>query len=215
MGTAIIHEDVAWLAHIIVHSEKRNRGYGKAITEYLIKKSPAKDCRSINLVATDLGAPVYEKLGFITETEYVFFKDVDTVKNIPLPGFFEQIQSKHHQQIAKLDHLASGENRFIHLQEHFETGYVYLNNNTLEGFYLPSFGDGLIISQNEKSGLELMKYRLQNKNHAVFPVNNKIALEFIQELGITENRRAKRMWLKQKTGWKPEYIYNRIGGNLG
>ena len=35
-GTSIIHNDVAWLAHIIVHPDHRNQGIGKLITESLI-----------------------------------------------------------------------------------------------------------------------------------------------------------------------------------
>ncbi|MBL0009542.1 MAG: GNAT family N-acetyltransferase [Saprospiraceae bacterium] len=73
-GTAIIHHDVAWLAHIIVHPDFRNQGIGKLITESLVKMAHAKSCDTLYLLATELGEPVYRKIGFETETEYLFFK---------------------------------------------------------------------------------------------------------------------------------------------
>jgi len=33
IGTTIIHNDIAWLAHIIVHPDKRNKGIGQLITQ--------------------------------------------------------------------------------------------------------------------------------------------------------------------------------------
>ena len=62
IGTAVIHNDVAWLAHIIVHAENRNQGIGRLITQSLVNNSQAKNCDTIYLIATDLGAPVTPKL---------------------------------------------------------------------------------------------------------------------------------------------------------
>ena len=72
-STAIIHHEVAWLAHIIVHPDFRNQGIGKLITESLVKMAHAKSCDTLYLLATELGEPVYRKVGFETETEYLFF----------------------------------------------------------------------------------------------------------------------------------------------
>ena len=74
IGTTVIHNDIAWLAHIIVHHDNRNKGIGQLITQTLVDSSKAKKCHTIYLIATDLGAPVYEKIGFETETEYLFFR---------------------------------------------------------------------------------------------------------------------------------------------
>src|SRR5687768_7617782 len=76
IGCSIIHNNVAWLAHIIVHPHFRSRGIGRRVTEKLIDLSKSKGCETINLIATELGSPVYEKIGFITDTEYIFFKDL-------------------------------------------------------------------------------------------------------------------------------------------
>src|SRR5687768_8307973 len=76
IGTTIIHNSSAWLAHIIVHPDERNKGLGQLITKTLMDEATSRNCDFISLIATDLGEPVYAKLGFTTDTEYIFFKDV-------------------------------------------------------------------------------------------------------------------------------------------
>ncbi len=77
VGTALVHQDVAWLAHIIVHPAYRNRGIGTTITQKLLAIARDRKCETIYLCATKLGARVYKKLGFETETEYLFFRNLN------------------------------------------------------------------------------------------------------------------------------------------
>ena len=44
IGTTIIHNDIAWLAHIIVHPDSRNQGIGQLITQTLVDSVKAKSC---------------------------------------------------------------------------------------------------------------------------------------------------------------------------
>ena len=74
LGTLIVHNDSAWLAHIIVHPGLRKKGIGQLITKTLMDAAFLKHCDLLTLIATDVGEPVYSKLGFETDTEYVFFE---------------------------------------------------------------------------------------------------------------------------------------------
>ena len=74
VGAAIIHNEIAWLAHIIVHPDYRKKGIGKTISQTLVDNSKSHHCETIYLIATELGAPVYAGIGFETETEYLMFK---------------------------------------------------------------------------------------------------------------------------------------------
>ena len=214
IGAAIIHNDVAWLAHIIVHRDNRNQGIGRIITQSLIDISRSKDCHTVYLVATDPGEPVYKKLGFEIETEYIFFKYPEPNMDWITSNAIIPFDAKHKIQIALLDKKISGEERMMHLEEFLAGSYVYIQNEVIEGFYLPALGDGLIVSDKITAGLELMKFRLTTKNHAVFPVDNIAAITFMHENNFIEFRRAKRMRLGPTRNWQPENIYNRIGGNL-
>lgn len=64
VGTIIIHQKSAWLAHIIVHPEHRKKGLGELITRTLIDAAINKGCKVVSLIATESGEPVYKKCGF-------------------------------------------------------------------------------------------------------------------------------------------------------
>jgi N-acetylglutamate synthase-like GNAT family acetyltransferase len=211
IGTAIIHNKTAWLAHIIVHPDYRNQSIGKTITQTLVEMSYSKGCETIYLLATELGEPVYKKIGFEIETEYLFFKgeiineaDVNS-ENIVV------FNPKFKEQFSILDQQVSGENRMFHLEQYLSNSFLYLENKQVKGFYLPNFGDGLIIATTILAGQELMKLRITSKDYAVFPVDNIIATEFVTQNNFKEIRIQKRMRLGKERNWQPTNIYNRIG----
>ena len=215
IGTTILHNDVAWLAHIIVHDNYRNQGIGKLITENLVEVAHAKKCATIYLLATELGEPVYRKIGFEAETDYLMFKGekikeavTDFEKIIPYRSDFKN-------QITSMDRHVSGEDRMFHLEPHLSSGFVYLQDNIVAGYYLPTFGDGLIIANMKTAGQELMKFRLTTKDNAAFPGDNLHAAEIMRQYNFKEVRIQKRMRLGKKRDWQPQDLYNRIGGNLG
>ncbi len=214
-GTTIIHHDVAWLAHILVHPDHRNQGIGRFITLKLIETAKAKHCNTIYLLATELGEPVYSKVGFEPETEYLLFKgEIQSDKDL-ISKHISACTPDFKKQISLLDRHVSGEDRMFHLESHLSSGYVYLEENKVMGYYLPGLGDGLIIASTKEAGQELMRMRLTTKDFAVFPTDNLPATEFMQLQHFKEIRRQKRMRLGKQRNWEPAMIYNRIGGNLG
>lgn len=215
VGCTIMHEDVAWLAHIIVHPDFRKQGLGTAITMKLIEQAKEKNADTIYLIATDLGSPVYSKLGFITETEYLFYKDVSLQVKYIATDKIIPFKEKYFNNLCDLDKTLSTENRIGHLLNHCNAGYLYLENKKLTGFYLPTFGDGLILAQNPSAGIELLKLHLSKNDKAFFPQENLIAYQFMKDNSFDYFRKAKRMRLGKKRNWSAESIYNRIGGNLG
>lgn len=215
IGATIIHHDTAWLGHIIVHKEKRGKGIGRLITEKLIEIAKSEKCQTIHLIATDLGAPVYEKAGFRTETEYLFFKDLK-IEN-PVVNFenIHNYKEDHKNVITIIDKVNSAEERMCEIENHLEKGFVYYDKNTIEGFYLPTLGEGLIIANNSTAGIELLKFHLSTTTKVAFPKANLAGISFLYENGFKEFSKAKRMTLGKKKEVKFENIYNRIGGNIG
>jgi N-acetylglutamate synthase and related acetyltransferases len=214
LGTTIIHSDVAWLGHIIVDSDYRCRGIGSRITRTLIEISEKYRCSTIYLIATELGEFIYKKIGFVTETEYLVHTDVRK-KDWVISDHIYPYEHRYREEIRKLDKQISGEDRMIHLEEHFKSGRIYYSNNRLEGYYMPTWGEGLIIASTEKGGIELLKAHLKNKERVVIPQNNHIARRFLQETGVGEVKAIKRMRLGSERQVHFFNIYNRIGGNLG
>ncbi|MFA5833347.1 MAG: GNAT family N-acetyltransferase [Bacteroidota bacterium] len=215
IGTTIIHHDVAWLAHIIVHKEYRKRGIGQFITEALVEDAKSKNCETIYLLATDLGAPVYEKVGFETETEYLFFKEIKLGKSEKLLVNIELYKEEFSEEVERMDRIISSEVRMFHLKSHLPHGFVYKNNSSIDGFYFPTFGDGLILANTKSAGIALLQLHLQSNERVVFPKNNVAVKNYLNGKGFQEVLTGKRMRLGKKRDVKFENIYNRIGGNLG
>lgn len=215
MGTAIVHNDIAWLAHIIVHPDQRNKGIGRFITQTMVDNLLSKGFESIYLTATDLGEPVYRKIGFEAETEYLFYKDIKADERWSISKNIIPFNSSFKGQVHQLDLKVSGEDRMVQLASFLTGGYVYVVRHIVEGFYLPAFGEGLVVASSASAGLELMKFRLTSKENAVFPIDNEIASRFMEARSYQPFKQSKRMRLGKKRSWDPGSIYNRIGGNLG
>lgn len=215
VGATIMHNDVAWLAHIIVHPDYRNRGIGKRITHALIEGIDQRICKTIYLVATALGEPIYEKLGFETETEYVFYKNLAQDKSyIPSANIFAY-NEKYKEDIRRMDQSVSGENRFFHFEPHLSTASVYVSHNRVEGFYVPDFHEGFIVASTSKAGIELIHLRLQSKNTAAFPIDNTDAAAYMAIHGYEPFKAAKRMRLGEFREVVFTGMFNRIAGSIG
>lgn len=215
VGCTIFHDDVAWLGHIIVHPNHRQKGIGQFITKTLIDIAFVS-CSTINLIATDMGAPVYEKLGFTTITNYLFFENIQIPnQNISISNIVSY-QPQFYEQVLKLDKICSSENRIYLYKDYLTKGLVYLDNEEVKGFYLPEFGEGLLIANNFEAGISLLKYHLNNKsNIIVFPEDNLLLQNFLHSLGYKPYRMAKRMMLGNTRVLNLEMMFGRIAGNIG
>ena len=63
-GVATVSGQVGWVGTIWVAPALRRRGLGRAITEAVTEELEGAGCRTLVLVATDAGRPLYERLGF-------------------------------------------------------------------------------------------------------------------------------------------------------
>lgn len=215
MGTSIIHQDIAWLGHIFVDKNEWGKSYGKSITLELIRIAQVHGCRSIQLIATDMGAHLYHKIGFKESTNYLFFKDVRLTSPYPPDEHISRYTPAYRNAILDMDHSVSGEYRSIELEKQLNHSYVYLADGKVLGYYCPALGDGLIIAEQRTAGLALLQFHASSNPALVLPKNNLDALSFLYNAGYKEYRSAKRMYLGEEIPVKFSNIYNRIGGNIG
>lgn len=215
IGCCIIHHNQAWLGHIIVDKNMRNKGLGKSITKHLVEIANSYHCSSMHLIATELGYPVYEALGFKVLTEYIFFKKYKDINFPVIDSKIKQFSNGFLDKIYALDKELSGEDRKEEITEYLDLGYYFINDNELLGFYLPDFGEGLILAKIDNVGLELLKLHINNKDVVIIPKENKSATKFLLENNFVEESRAKRMIIGKDNGVKLDSIFNRIAGNLG
>ena len=216
IGTTLKHKDTVWLAHIIVHPEFRNRGIGKRITDALVKSVDRRKYKTIYLIATELGYPVYLKSGFEIETEYA---DFDILHGIPpdyeISSSIIPFNENHRSEILKLDKFVTGESRENRLNEHIQNSFVFLSEGKVCGAYFPKLGEGLIIAYEEEAGIELIKLRLKKMKNAFFPIDNKAAFEFYSSGNFKFDKYSKRMRLGKEKKLHLENMYNRVSGQIG
>src|SRR5688500_12498355 len=75
VGTSIATHNgpVGWVGLVFVAPERRGRGLGGDLTAATLDRFKELGCRSVALAATELGQPVYERLGFEADGQYVVF----------------------------------------------------------------------------------------------------------------------------------------------
>jgi GNAT superfamily N-acetyltransferase len=215
LGTLILHGPTAWLAHIIVDPEKRGQGLGKLITQTLVDYAYNKACRSIYLIATTLGEPVYNSLGFKTETEYLFYKLPETASHISIFPEIIQYSPDWKNEIKAMDYRISGEHRTVEFENDLESTWLYIKYGRLGGYYISNWREGFIGAENKDAGTQLMQMRLQSNAISIFPKNNTTAVDYMEQLNLLPFRSAKRMFLGHPLVWKESEVYQRVGGNLG
>ncbi len=215
IGAMIRFKKTAWLAHIIVDPEYRNQGLGFDIVTDLIFMAHKNGYQTLSLIATDLGAAVYARAGFVEQTRYLFFTSPMDIQRRQQSACIHPVRPRDENQILNLDRRISGEDRKKLLKHTLATGLVYRTENRIEGFYLPDLGEGLAVASNDIAGLALMAERIINTRQVVIPAQNREGIRFLEEKGFNHKSTARRMIYGEPYSFKPDGLFSRIGGNFG
>src|SRR5437667_357273 len=84
-GLGLAHGPVGWVGTIFVAPELRRSGLGGALTRAVDDELEARGCRTVVLIATSMGRPVYEREGFGVLDEQVRF----SIDGLPGGGTWE------------------------------------------------------------------------------------------------------------------------------
>jgi GNAT superfamily N-acetyltransferase len=214
-GMFFLFEENAWLGWILVHKKFRNQGIGSAISKHLIEKAGAMGAKNFILTATELGLPIYEKLGFKTTSYYRFFNSPETVKPQYDKSKIRNATKNDLEEILQLDFEATGERRIKLIESQLEDCMVIFDNG-INGFYMPNLGNGFIVARNYLSGKELLNFRLKrNTKPIVVPDGNRDIINYLLQKGFTEGYKIPRMVLGSEPIWNPKMIFSRAAGYCG
>ena len=216
IGAHIRFEHTAWLAHIIVNPDYRRQGVGRKITEWLVSDLERSDVQTISLIASDMGRPLYSKLGFREEIKYAYLRNgKEMSESLDVKSDVCPISDTHENQIMYIDRQATGEERTNLLKPFLKDGFVYQIGKEIHGFFLPSLGEGLIVAQSDVAGTELLKLKCRNCNSITLPIITIAGINLLRNIGYSEFQQASRMVLGKNLDFKPQCIFSRIGGNFG
>ena len=217
VGQLVMNKEYCWLGNIITHTDFRRKGIGVLITKELIRIGKEEGAHSILLIATQLGEPLYKKLGFEFVSNYLFFRNPAPASVSFSNPNIRPARSDDHAQILSMDKMASGEDRHLMLQFHFDNCFVHSSNtSSIDGFHMPDLGEGLIVAQTTAAGFQLFEKRQSaGKPIIVIPKENFAMRQILEEKGYQAYREAQFMKIGPMKSWRPEMIYGHIGGNLG
>lgn len=216
-GNLMVFGTICWIGNIVVSEKHRKKGFGTKITEFLIRKAGELGANTFNLVATELGEPIYRTMGFETECMYEFYALEGNPARLKLSPNIRLSDPSDIGGILNLDYRITRERRdeLIHL---FPDSIQVIQDpgGKLEGYFVRSLGDGFIGAENSTSGIELLNAKLScGDKKIVVPSVNSAAKDFVIQHGFEKSMELPRMTLGKKCNWKPGCIYSRGTGYCG
>ena len=187
------------------------------MTKELIRQLDNRVYKTVYLDATTEGYPMYTKLGFVVEDDYIHLqRTLQTEEIIHFdPSFIRPFQPQDFHPLFHLDFKATGEYRKGIFSEWLKEAYVFEDNGIIEGFYLPHIGNRPIIARSRPVGRELLKYHLSRHTNVVVPSQNEAALTFLEQNHLQAFRWTKKMRLGPERTHNLGMLFNRVSGQLG
>ena len=151
VGTSVlsINGSVGWIGTVWVDPAWRRRGIGLDLTRATIEEADGAGCRTLVLVATEAGRPLYERLGFEVQTWYRILQ-IDGLDGPAADPRIRAFRAGDLGAMAALDAAATGEDR-THLLHAFAapdtTRVLARDDGSLGGFVVRApWGGGATIA---------------------------------------------------------------------
>ena len=225
-ASAVAHgARIGWIGMILVHPEFRRRGIATSLMNRCIEHLRNKGIESIKLDATDLGRPVYLKLGF--KDELPICRYAGRKPSLPsAPADVRPIAPADWSPIAAMDRAAFDADRLplLKLLCHeglsgvVETsGRIQAYGFARRGFHASSIGP--VVAANPQAARSLILALLEKLPagdvYWDFMPDNAPCREMAESLGFTVARQLTRMYLGAMNPGKMHMIFGGAGFELG
>jgi GNAT superfamily N-acetyltransferase len=218
-GLAAAQGPVGWVGVIWTAPASRGRGVGTAMTSAVADVLEATGCETLALIATDLGRPVYERLGFRAIGAEVMLRSSSGPERPagkhpagkhPAGIRIRPYESTDLDVVAALDREATGEDRGTILRAATD-GWIAEARGTATGFLLCTpFGSGRgTVARGPATARALHRAAdaTSMDEHLAFPGRNEAGLAAMLESGWTVERRLTRMVRGPEPGWRPDRCF--------
>ncbi len=223
-GVATVSGRVGWVGTIVVALDQRGRGLGRAMTEAVMDRLREAGCETFALIATELGRPLYEKLGFRVQS-MLHLMQSDRLPDPPEPPAGSRIhllEPVDLPSVFALDASATGEDRRTLLTALAANGGRILERDgELRGYWLPSDrGYGPVIASDRDDGLCLLDVHRHMAREggfarAAIPDENEAGWRALASRGWHDNALWPRMILGADVAWKADWIWGQINFAMG
>ncbi len=224
VGTAIgtVNGRVGWIGSVFVAEVARGAGVGGSLTDRVIDDLEGAGCRTLVLVATDAGRPMYERRGFAVETRYRTV-EAEGIATAP-PRTLRAFRPTDLESMARLDRLATGEDR-AHLLRAFadpaSARCLVGAAGDLRGFVVRApWGGGATIAPHLDDAVDILAARRAatgpgRRVRAGVLEGNGAGLRRLLDDGWRDAWDAPRMQRGEPLDWQPEGIWGQFNHALG
>lgn len=226
-GVATIHGPVAWVGTIWVHPERRRRGLGLELTQWAIDTAEGAGCRSLVLVASDEGRPLYERLGFADLAFEPVLEAPGLASDVADPTTDRRVRAWRPDDLPAalaLDRAATGEDRSLALASFADPATALVATDAddrLRGFVIRApWGGGATIAPDPDDAIALLTARRRisgpDKRVRAGVIDTNVAgLERLVGAGWQLGWEARRMHRGEPLDWQPDAIWGQFNHAMG
>ncbi|HEX6868612.1 MAG TPA: GNAT family N-acetyltransferase [Candidatus Limnocylindrales bacterium] len=223
-GVASLNGSVAWIGTIFVDPDWRRHGVGLELTRATIDAAEAAGCRTLVLVATSAGQPMYERLGFEVQTWYRILEAPGLASDERVDARIRPFQPRDLAAMAALDASATGESREHLLRAFASPGSARVletGDDALGGFVVRApWGGGATIAPRLDDAAAILHARRVSQGpagrvRAGLLAENGSGLDRLLADGWTDSWRAPRLVRGEPMTWHPEAIWGQFNHALG
>jgi GNAT superfamily N-acetyltransferase len=242
-GVATINGPVGWVGMIFVDEGLRGRGIGTTLTQAVISELDRAGCVSLALLASPFGQPIYERLGFRAELDYLLLAapglgeepagagagdrsggGAGDRSGEPPPARLRRFAPDDLPAILAIDVASTGEDRAHLLRASADpaTGVVALGpDGRVVGFDLRApWGNHPIVAPDLVDGVRLLEDRRIRtaagaEARTALPDANRAGLTTLENLGWRHERELVRMVRGAPIRWQPSAIWGQFNFAIG
>lgn len=228
-GQATVNGSVGWVGSIFVRESLRGHGYGRAMTAAVCDLIDKAGCATRALIASDLGRPLYEKMGFRVDATYRVFeaRPLETLPAARANTVLRPMRADDLDRVGRLDSRATGEDRRTLLGcvgALPGRGWVLESDEVsdLLGFaisILPGAG-ATVASEPDDAAclLDLLRHLASgraNAARAAIVTTHQTGLQMLAERGWQGRFDTPRMLRGPSPRWNPALIWSLLGFAFG
>ena len=224
-GIAGAHATTGWVGAIFVAPERRGTGLGGRITGAVLDALERRGARSQLLIASPMGQPMYERLGFRALDRQVRFSIEGLPSDEgPADPRLRPFRPDDFAAVAALDRDATGEDRVALLDalvNPVSTVVAVDAAGAVRGYLTRTpWRGGAVIAPDPDDALRLLERRrrptgISGRAGAGLLASNVIGRERLRAAGWHEEIGNVRMIRGEPLDWRPEAIFGQFNGALG
>jgi GNAT superfamily N-acetyltransferase len=209
-GAALSLGATGWIGGVCVVPEARRRGLGGALTGAAATWLRERGVETVLLYATNLGRPVYERLGFVVDGAADLW-----LGRAPESAFAPGLRAGGPGDLdaaLALDRAATGEVRSAVARPLWATGaFVFEDASGIRGAVIGGrFGGGTVVAADAEAGRALLATSLAvqvGEVRAAVPRQNVHAAETLRAAGFRPELTTPRMRLGPAVPARPERLF--------